>query len=151
MTNNYEDPHLQDEIKNYQSLGGLQILVVDDSDDSLLLTTFILETYGMQITTATSALEALKLIKNRKFDVFIFDIMMPKVDGYSLIRKARQMLLWQKQHTPAIALTSLTAEESYHLALLSGFQGYVPKPVEAGVLIAEITKVLGFYQRENGE
>ncbi|OCQ98341.1 two-component system response regulator [Nostoc sp. MBR 210] len=151
MANNYEDPHLQDEIKNDQSLDGLQILVVDDSDDSLLLTKFILETYGMQVTTATSALEALKLIKNQKFDIFIFDIMMPKVDGYSLIRKARQMLLWQKQHTPAIALTSMIAEESYHLALLSGFQGYVHKPVEAGVLITEITKILGISPGENGE
>ncbi|ALF52867.1 chemotaxis protein CheY [Nostoc piscinale CENA21] len=151
MTNNYEDSHLQDEINNNQSLDGLQILVVDDSDDSLILTTFILETYGMQVTTATSALEALKLIKNQRFDIFIFDIMMPKVDGYSLIRKARQMLLWQKRHTPAIALTSLTAEESYNIALLSGFQGYVPKPVEAGVLIAEITKVLGISPGENGE
>ncbi|MBD2457128.1 response regulator [Nostoc sp. FACHB-87] len=151
MTNNYEDSHLQDDVKNDQSLDGLQILVVDDSEDSLLLTKFILETYGMQITTATSALEALKLIKNCKFDVFIFDIAMPKVDGYSLIRKARQMLLWQKQHTPAIALTSLTAEESYHLALLSGFQGYVHKPVETAVLITEIKKVLGISPGENGE
>ncbi|MBD2597787.1 response regulator [Nostoc spongiaeforme FACHB-130] len=151
MTNNYEDSHLQDEIKNYQSLDGLQILVVDDSDDSLLLTKFILETYGMQITTAKSALEALKLIKNQKFDIFIFDIMMPKVDGYSLIRKARQMLLWQKRHTPAIALTSMIAEESYHLALLSGFQGYVHKPVETAVLITEIKKVLGISPGENGE
>ncbi|MBU7583036.1 MAG: response regulator [Nostoc sp. TH1S01] len=151
MANNYKDLHLQDDVKNDQSLDGLQILVVDDNEDSLMLTTFILESYGLQVTTAKSALDALKLIKNRRFDVFIFDIAMPKVDGYSLIRKVRQMLLLQKQHTPAIALTSLTAEESYRLALLSGFQGYVHKPVEAGVLIAEITKVLGFAQGENGE
>ncbi|WP_277883264.1 hypothetical protein [Nostoc sp. FACHB-190] len=38
MTNNYEDSHLQDDVKNDQSLDGLQILVVDDSEDSLLLT-----------------------------------------------------------------------------------------------------------------
>ncbi|MBE9003462.1 response regulator [Fortiea sp. LEGE XX443] len=151
MTNNYEDSHLQDDIKNYQSLDGLQILVVDDSEDSLFLTSFILESYGVQVTTATSALAALEIIKNSRFDILIFDIAMPKVDGYSLIRKVRQMLRLQKQLTPAIALTALNSEYSHNLALLSGFQSYVSKPVEPNVLIAEITKLLRFYEWENSE
>ncbi|BBD57308.1 response regulator receiver domain protein [Nostoc sp. HK-01] len=151
MANNYEDSHRQDDINHCPSLEGLQILVVDDNEDSLVLTTFILESYGVQVTTATSALEALELIKNCRFDILIFDIAMPKVDGYSLIRKVRQMLTLQKQHTPAIALTALTSEDSYNLAFLSGFQGYIHKPVEASVLIAEITKLLGFSQEGNGE
>ncbi|MBE9208575.1 response regulator [Nostoc sp. LEGE 06077] len=151
MANNYEDSHLQDDIDHYQSLDGLQILVVDDNEDSLFLTTFILESYGVQVTKATSALEALEVIKNCRFDILIFDIAMPKVDGYSLIRKVRQMLLLQKQHTPAIALTALTSEDNYNLAFLSGFQGYIHKPVEASVLIAEITKLLILPQGEHGE
>ncbi|MCC5639395.1 response regulator [Nostoc sp. CHAB 5844] len=151
MTNNYEDSHLQDDINNDQSLEGLQILVVDDNEDSLYLTTFILESYGVQVTTATSALEALEVIKNFRFDILIFDIAMPKVDGYSLIRKVRQMLLLQKLYTPAIALTALNSDDSYNLAFLSGFQSYVHKPVESNILIAEIKKLLRFAAWENGE
>jgi CheY-like chemotaxis protein len=151
MTNDYEDTHLHGDINNYQSLVGLHILVVDDNDDSLFLTTFILESYGVQVTTATSALQALEVIKNSEFDMLIFDIAMPKVDGYSLIRKVRQMLLLQKRHTPAIALTALSSEEGHNLALLSGFQGYVSKPVETSTLIAEITKLMRFSGLENGE
>lgn len=149
MTNNFDHLHLQDDIKDYQSLEGLQILVVDDNEDSLFLITVILESYGVQVMTATSALVALEAIKNLRFDILIFDIAMPEVDGYSLIRKARQMLLLQKRHTPAIALTALCSEDSYNMALLSGFQGYINKPVDASVLIGEITKLLRFPHGEN--
>jgi len=151
MANNFDPSHLQDDIKNYHSLEGLQILVVDDNEDSLFLTTVILESYGVQVTTATSALLALEAIKNFRFDILIVDIAMPKVDGYSLIRKARQMLLLQKRHTPAIALTALSSEDSYNMALLSGFQSYVNKPIDASILIREITKLLRFSHWENGE
>ncbi|MBD2435775.1 response regulator [Nostoc sp. FACHB-110] len=151
MANNFEHSHLHDDIKDYQSLEGLQILVVDDNEDSLFLMTVILENYGVQVTTATSAILALEAIKNSRFDVLIFDIAMPEVDGYSLVRKARQMLLLQQRLTPAIALTALSSEESYNLALLSGFQSYVNKPVDAGILIAEITKLVRFPDGENQE
>lgn len=151
MANNFDHSHHQDDIKDYQSLEGLQILVVDDNEDSLFLTTVILEGYGVQVTTATSATLALEAIKNLQFDILIFDIAMPEVDGYSLIRKARQMLLLQNRHIPAIALTALCSEDSYNIALLSGFQSYVNKPVDASILIREITKLLSFSYWENGE
>jgi CheY-like chemotaxis protein len=151
MANNFDPSHLQDDIKDYQSLEGLQILVVDDNEDSLFLTAVILEGYGMQVTTATSATLALETIKNLRFDILIFDIAMPEVDGYSLIRQARQILLLQKRHPPAIALTALCSEDSYNLALLSGFQSYVNKPVDASVLISEITKILRFSSWEDEE
>jgi CheY-like chemotaxis protein len=144
MTNNFERSHLQDDIKDYQSLEGLQILVVDDNEDSLFLTSVILEGYGMQVTTATSASLALEAIENLRFDILIFDIAMPEIDGYSLIRQARQMLLLQKWYSPAIALTALSAEDGYNMAMLSGFQSYVNKPVDATILIGEITKLLRF-------
>jgi len=151
MANNYEDSHPQEDIKNDQSLDGLQILVVDDNEDSLFLTTFILESYGVQVITATSALKALDVVKNFRFDVLIFDIAMPKVDGYSLLRKVRQMLGSQNIYTPAIALTALNSEDSYNMAFLSGFQSYVHKPVDPCILIAEITKLLRFSEDGNGE
>ncbi|MBD2447509.1 response regulator [Nostoc sp. FACHB-152] len=151
MANNFDNSHLQNEINDYQSLEGLQILVVDDNEDSLFLTTLILENYGMQVTTATSATLALEAIKNLRFDILIFDIAMPEVDGYSLIRQARRMLLLQKRHPPAIALTALSSDESYNTALLSGFQSYINKPVDASILIEEIAKVLRFSSWENEE
>ncbi|QLE57779.1 response regulator [Nostoc sp. TCL26-01] len=150
MTNNSEELHPQNVTNNIQSLEGLQILVVDDNPDSLFLTTCILESYGVQVLTATSALEALEAIEQSKFDLLIFDIAMPDMDGYSLIRKVRKNLLTENTNVPAIALTALSLEESSNMALISGFQGYVNKPIDPNVLIIEILKILGSSASQNG-
>jgi CheY-like chemotaxis protein len=151
MANNPEDPHPLDVTKDFQSLDGIQVLVVDDNADSLFLTTCILESYGAQVTTATSASEALEAIKQFKFDIFIFDIAMPEIDGFSLMSKIREITLSEKRQIPAIALTALGSEEGWSLALTSGFQSYVNKPIEPTVLIEEITKLLRSYRFDNGK
>ncbi|MBD6618658.1 response regulator [Komarekiella sp. 'clone 1'] len=142
MAKNPKDQHPLDVTKDFQSLDGIQVLVVDDNADSLFLTTCILESYGSRVITATSALQALEAIKQFKFDIFIFDIAMPEMDGFSLISKVREITLSEKQQIPAIALTALGSEEGYSLALTSGFQSYVNKPVEPTLLVAEITKLI---------
>jgi CheY-like chemotaxis protein len=151
MANNPEDLHPLDVTKDFQSLDGIQVLVVDDNADSLFLTTCILESYGSRVITATSALQALETIKQFKFDIFIFDIAMPEMDGFSLISKIRKMTLSETQKIPAIALTALGSEEGCNLAVTSGFQSYVNKPVEPTLLIAEITKLLHSSVLNNGK
>jgi CheY-like chemotaxis protein len=142
MTTHAEIPHPQEDAKNVQSLDSLRILLVDDNEDSLILTTFILESNGFQVKTATSVLEALEIIKQLKFDVLISDIAMPEVDGYSLIRKIRESSIVQQSEIPAIALTALSSDESRSTAFASGFQSYVNKPVEPSILLAEIQRVV---------
>jgi CheY-like chemotaxis protein len=142
MTNNAEDPHPQEETKDFQSLDGLRVLLVDDNEDSLILTTFLLENTGLQVKTATSVLQALETIKRSKFDILISDIAMPEMDGYSLIRNIREGSIYEQREIPAIALTALSSDESRSMAMASGFQSYVNKPVEPTVLIAEIQRVV---------
>jgi CheY-like chemotaxis protein len=142
MTNNAENPHLEKDTKDFQSLDGLRVLLVDDNEDSLILTTFLLENTGLQVKTATSVLQALETIKQSKFDILISDIAMPEMDGYSLIRNIRGGSICEQREIPAIALTALSSDESRSMALASGFQSYVNKPVEATVLLAEIKRVL---------
>ncbi|WP_096607506.1 response regulator [Calothrix sp. NIES-2100] len=142
MTNNAEDPHLQEETKDFQSLDGLRVLLVDDNEDSLILTTFILENIGLQVKTATSVSQALETIKQSKFDILISDIAMPEMDGYSLIRNIREGSISEQREIPAIALTALSSDESRSMALDSGFQSYVNKPVEPTVLLGEIKRLI---------
>lgn len=142
MTSNPKDSHPQEDTKDFQSLDGLRVLLVDDNEDSLILTTFILETTGLQVKTASSVLEALEKIKQTKFDILISDIAMPEIDGYSLIRKIRQGNISEQRDIPAIALTALSSDESRSAALASGFQSYVNKPVEPTVLLAEIKHLI---------
>lgn len=141
MSNFSENCHLNDDRKNFHTLDGLRIVVVDDDTDSLILTTFILESYGVQIITATSALETLELIKQFIPDIFIIDIAMPEVDGYSLIRIIRT-LGSPHNEIPAIALTAIDSEEGRDLALKSGFQSYLMKPTEPDELATEIVHLV---------
>lgn len=142
MMTNAEIPHPQEDAKNFQSLDSLRVLVVDDNEDSLILTKFILENNGFQVKTATSVLEALETIQQLKFDILISDIAMPEIDGYSLMRKIRNSSISEQREIPAIALTALSCDESRSMALASGFQSYVNKPVEPIVLLAEINRIL---------
>ncbi|BAY29203.1 two-component response regulator [Nostoc carneum NIES-2107] len=142
MTKNTEEPHPQKDTKNFPSLDNLRVLLVDDNEDSLFLTTFILENQGFQVTTATSVTQALETIEESKFDILISDIAMPDIDGYSLIRKIRNSTLPEQREIPAIALTALSSDESRSIALASGFQSYVNKPVEPTILISEINRLI---------
>jgi CheY-like chemotaxis protein len=136
-----ENRHPDDDVKKSQTLDGLRIVVVDDDTDSLVLTTFILESYGVQIMTATSALEALEVIKQFTPDILIIDIAMPEVDGYSLIRRVRTLNPPQNE-IPAIAITAMDSEEGRDLALTSGFQSYLIKPIDPNELVTEIANLL---------
>jgi CheY-like chemotaxis protein/two-component sensor histidine kinase len=122
-------------------LSGLRVLLVDDEADSRELLNFVLESCGAQVTTGSSAAEALELIKHEKFDVIVSDIGMPEEDGFSLIRKIRGLTVEQGGNTPAIALTAYARAEDRVQALRSGFQMHIAKPVESAELTAALASL----------
>jgi CheY-like chemotaxis protein len=65
------------------------------------------EELGADVTTASSAKEALDVLSAWKPDVFVSDIGMPEDDGYTLIKKVRALSPEQGGTTPAIALTDM--------------------------------------------
>jgi len=75
----------------YQSLPlkGLQVLVVDSDPDSRYLLTILFEEYGVETIAATSAIEALEILKQIKPDLLISEIRLPNEDGYSLMDKVK--------------------------------------------------------------
>jgi CheY-like chemotaxis protein len=150
VANISEQLHPQNVTDLYPSLDGLHILVVDDNADSLFLTTCVLESYAIQVTTATSGLEALAIVEKLKFDMLIFDIAMPDMDGFTLINQIRNNVLTENRNIPAIALTALGSDEDYKTAFKSGFQGYVNKPLDPNLLTEEILRLMGSSVVENG-
>jgi two-component system CheB/CheR fusion protein len=73
------------------SLEGMSILVVDDSEDTTEMVRHLLEIGGASVCSATSGFEALRLAREREFDVVLSDISMPEMDGFELLRKAPRM------------------------------------------------------------
>ena len=124
-------------------LDGLHILVVDDEVDTLNLLTVVFAEYGAKVTTATSASQAIELIKSLHPDILISDIGMPNEDGYTLVKKVRELDNQQAREMPAIALTAYVSKEDNQQAISSGFQMHLSKPVETNLLITAVAKLAG--------
>jgi CheY-like chemotaxis protein len=123
-------------------LTGHSVLVVDDEDDTLELVRVILQSSGAQIKTATSAAEALTLLREFQPDILVSDISMPEMDGYQLIEKIRQLPSQKGGNIPAIALTAYAGEANQQQALQAGFQGHLAKPLDPEALVNEIKNLL---------
>lgn len=124
-------------------LDGLHILVVDDEADALDLLAVVFAEYGAKVTTATSASQAIEIIKSLQPDLLISDIGMPKEDGYILIKKVRELAHQEAREIPAIALTAYVSKEDNQQAISSGFQMHLSKPVDTNALITAVAKLTG--------
>ncbi len=119
-------------------LANLRVLLVDDETDTRDLIAFILEQNGAIVTSVANALEALQAFELSTFDVFLSDIGMPQMDGYTLMRHIRAMTLLQGTQVLAIALTAYAGEINQQQALAAGFQRHISKPVEPEHLVKVI-------------
>jgi PAS domain S-box-containing protein len=115
---------------NPPALKGVRVVIVDDEPDSRDLLVAALEQCEAKVFAFASASEALAAVSQLKPDVLVSDIGMPLEDGYSLIRKVRQLSAEQGGQIPAIALTAYARAEDRTRAIASGFQIHIAKPVE---------------------
>ncbi len=126
-------------------LADIQILVVDDDDDTREFHTFVLEQAGAMVTAVASAKEALQVLAEAEpeIDIMLSDIGMPETDGYMLMRQVKALLALQAKQIPAIALTAYAGEINQQQALESGFQKHLSKPVEPEELVKAIATLIG--------
>ena len=124
----------------YRSLRGLQLLVVDDDAETVDLVATVLQSAGATVTTARSTPDGLARLGAAWPDVLLADILMPRDDGYSLIRQARVLAETSGRRLTALAFTALGAGE-HDRALRAGFATFVPKPVQPHTLIDVVARV----------
>ena len=124
-------------------LRGVKVLVVDDEPDARALVRRLLEDYHAAVSTAASAGEAFQLVLKDPPDVLVSDIGMPGEDGYSLMRKVRALDNGTNGGIPAVALTAYARPEDRTMAIESGFQLHVTKPVEPDQLVSIVATLAG--------
>lgn len=122
-------------------ISGMHVLVVDDEPDALDMMLRLLREHGAKVTPASSAAEAFELLRHSSFDVLLSDIGMPTEDGYSLMRRVKQLPPEQGGEIPGIALTAFAREEDRVRALAAGFRLHTTKPADAAELLALISMV----------
>ena len=117
-----------------------KILIAEDSPTVLAILKSTLEEAGYSVVAAIDGQEALAKAKIEKPDLFILDLMLPKVDGY----KVCGMLKFDKtfSKTPVIILTARAGDADKEMAKDVKADDYMTKPFEPSELIPKIKKFL---------
>jgi two-component system CheB/CheR fusion protein len=115
------------------SLAGVRMLVLDDSSEGLEAFHLLLEMEGAQVTSTTSAKDALAQLDQQPFDLIVSDLAMPEMDGYSFVREIRKRPGYAT--VPALAITGLGRPQDIDEALAAGFSGHIGKPVDIAALV----------------
>lgn len=112
---------------------GFSILVADDEQGILDFVTLYLEKDGYRVFTAADGAAAWDCLQREAIDLAILDIMMPKMDGYQLIKAIRS-----EKNIPIIFLTAKDASADKVLGLGVGADDYVTKPFDPLELVARV-------------
>ncbi|HZU86748.1 MAG TPA: response regulator, partial [Anaerolineaceae bacterium] len=123
-----------------------RILLVDDNPTNLKITRLQTESWGMQVTMAHSAMEALDILKQgQQFDLVLTDMCMPEMDGLDLGDEIRK--LGDNTDLPLVMLTSLGLKNDD--PRLSEFIACLTKPVKASQLYNTLVQIFAYTQYHN--
>lgn len=116
------------------------ILIVEDEQNLVELLKFRLEANGYKVETAFDGVEGLSKIDKLKPDLVILDIMMPKMHGYEVCRRAKKDE--KTKNIPIIILTARTQNRDMEQAKATGADFFISKPFEPADLLEEIKKLI---------
>ena|SRR3989338_4893012 len=115
-----------------------KILVIDDDPTSNTLVGFLLKSNGYDVTVAADGQEALKKAGENRPDLIVLDVVMPKMDGYTFLRKLKSLL--SLNIPPVIMLTSKDQmEETFKM---EGVKDYLVKPLNTDKLLKKIKELV---------
>jgi CheY-like chemotaxis protein len=115
-----------------------KVLVVDDSQSIATIIQVALQKEGFEVMTASDGLEGLKMALTIKPDIIICDSVMPRMDGFGLLRALRATPSFAD--TPMILLTSKATGEDEQRALEAGFLDFISKPVQPIRVVSRVKR-----------
>ncbi len=128
-----------------------KILFVEDEKDLTLIVADTLREQGYDIITAADGIEGLEKFKAEAADIIVADVMMPKMDGFTMAKKIRKL-------SPTVPLLFLTAkstiddvEEGFEIGANDYLKKYLKKPFELRELIVRIKALLRRYTPNRAE
>lgn len=117
-----------------------KILLVEDNAVNRRLAGFILRSQGYQVSEATTAQEAFEMLKTERPDLIVMDIQLPGKDGLEITKELKGQP--ETADIPVIAVTSYAMKGDREKALAAGCSGYVTKPIDKTIFLAEIGRHL---------
>ena len=115
-----------------------QIIIVDDEVEILAPLEQMLTQEGYHVSAFSSSLAAQAHLQQHSVDLAIFDIKMPEMDGFSLLKSVRAKM----PNLPIIFLSSKAEEQDQIIGFTLGADDYITKPIKPKVLVSKIKSLL---------
>lgn len=131
----FEPPQLQELHRN-----SYLILIVEDDEDNLLLTTYILDCLNLNYLVAVDSSSILELAEAHQPNLILLDMILPDISGMEIARRLKQNLA--TKHIPIVAITALAFPEEREAIKRAGCDDYLVKPFLIEQLEAKIRSFL---------
>jgi CheY-like chemotaxis protein/chemotaxis protein CheY-P-specific phosphatase CheC len=116
----------------------VSILVVDDEESIRLSLTILLKKEGYRVDEAASGVEALEKLRSNKYDIIISDIMMPELDGITILKKVKEF----DRRIDVIMITAYASLERAIESLRYGASDFIQKPYENQDILNAVNKII---------
>ncbi len=118
-------------------LGKPNVLVIDDEPNMREMLEIGLSQHGFAVLCASDGVQALAMLEREQPDIIVLDVMMPKIDGVSLVPMIRRVT-----EAPIVMLSARTDTQDKIAALTAGAEDYVAKPFDLGEIAARLRSQL---------
>ncbi len=116
----------------------LNILLVEDNIDLSSLVASELEREKFSVSIASNGEQAIELFDNKRFDLIITDIMMPKLDGFGLISYVREV----NKNIPILIISAKSSQDDKYKGFNLGTDDYMVKPIDIDELLLRVNALL---------
>jgi PAS domain S-box-containing protein len=121
------------------------ILIVEDNEINQIVLAETLRRDGLTVEVANDGYAAVEMLERNDFDGVLMDISMPGMDGFETLELIRS--LPNRKTVPVVAVSAYATQDMRDRAIASGFDGFVPKPID----LEEIRRVLSRRPAGQGE
>lgn len=126
-------------------MSGKYVLIVDDDPDLVETVAMMLESKGFEVGKAYDGIEGEAAIKQRRPDVLVLDVMMPRKNGYQLCKELKSNK-WTSD-IPIVMLTAVgdavpTTSYSHAEGMSMEAEDFIPKPVDAATLVEAVERLV---------
>jgi len=127
-------------------MNGLRVLIAEDEQRLRKIVRTYLQRGGYEVIEATNGQEAIDLLDENEVDLVILDVMMPQVDGWSVLRQLRS-----ESDLPVIMLTARGDEEDKLFGFELGAEDYMTKPFSPRELMARVRVVMKRHEKRGAD
>jgi signal transduction histidine kinase/CheY-like chemotaxis protein/HPt (histidine-containing phosphotransfer) domain-containing protein len=126
-----------------EELNNLNVLIVDDEEYNRLLFRKILERWKIRCDDAANGMDALEILKSKKYDIIFMDIRMPGIDGLKVARFIREELNLPENETQVVCISALSLSDIRDKYRKAGMNEFLHKPFTEEMLLTTIMSVRG--------